>query len=144
MYPECRRVQSTSSKRSLLELSERKLSTGGEPTPSPLRHLFCRDSKHRQHFGHDFSHHLRHLWLWWNFGIGLEACKEVFYPVEEPDKHITARCGVPCRLWAMLSRSSQYVRETKDGSLQGEYSRKDGFGRGEQLALKVRHRPVIK
>ena len=87
----------------------RKLSTRDEPTRSPLLHRLGCDSKHREYFGHNLSHCVRHLRSRWDFGVGLEAYEEVFYFVKEFDERLTARCGVPRRLReAVLSQPTQW------------------------------------
>ena len=81
---------------------------GDECTCLSLLHLLGHDSKHSQSFGHDLSHHVRHLQGQWDFGVGLEAYKEVFYLVKEFDKHVMARRCVPrCLCEAVLSWPTQ-------------------------------------
>ena len=82
----------------LIELSDGKHISGDELTDSSSLHLLCRDSKHRQYFGHDLRQYVRDRCCRCDFCVSLEAGEEAFDPVEEFDKSFAARGSIFRRL----------------------------------------------
>jgi hypothetical protein len=89
----------------LVELSDGHHKTEDELTYSSSFHLLRRDSKHRQHLGHNLRHYIRYRCSRRDFGMNLEAGEEAFDPVEEFDKNLATRRSILCRLWEMCYHS---------------------------------------
>jgi hypothetical protein len=82
----------------LFQFSDETQFARDELTRSSLAHVFRRDGKHIQHFGHNLRHYIRYRRGRWDFCMGLEAAEEGFDPVEEFDKRFAACDGILCRL----------------------------------------------
>jgi len=67
-------------------------------TESSLVDLICRQSKHGQHFDHDFDYHLSHRRCGSSLRVDLESACEVFNALENVDKGIVAFSHVFGRL----------------------------------------------
>jgi hypothetical protein len=71
---------------------------GDELTPSPLFNLHCHNRKDREHFYHDFHHHVRHCLRWFCFCMTLETLEKALDALKEIDEHVLARIHILCGL----------------------------------------------